>query len=102
MLNSSSAQRVIGRFSLGRWFVTRGAHEALPGQAILDCFARHQSGNFGDVCAEDFDANLDAIAHGARILSLYHCEDKHGDRTKVYVITEADRSVTTLLLAEEY
>jgi hypothetical protein len=49
------------------------------------------------VCVEDYDANLDAIASGERILSVYHCGEH-----KVYVITEADRSATTLLLAEEY
>ena len=102
MLNSNAKQQVVARFALGRRLVTRGAKAALPGQAIIDCFTRHESGNFGDLCAEDFDANLDAIAEGDRILSVYHCDNKDGERTTVYVITEADRSMTTLLLAEEY
>jgi hypothetical protein len=84
-------------FHLGRWFVTSGAKAALSGDHLLECFRRHAKGDFGDVCADDFEANLDAIAQGERILSTY----RYGD-SKVYVITEADRSVTTVLLAEEY
>jgi hypothetical protein len=99
---SSSARKSVGRFELGRWMVTRGASDELPGQCILDCFHKHARGDFGVVCAEDYEANLDAIAEGLRILSVYRCDNKRGDATKIYVITEADRSVTTLLLAEEY
>jgi hypothetical protein len=102
MLNSNAKQRTVDRFSLGRHMVTSGAKAVLPGQAIIDCFRRHESGQFGDLCDEDFDANLDAIAEGLRILSVYCCDDKHGNKAKVYVITEADRSATTLLLEEEY
>lgn len=103
MLNSSSVQRrTVGRFALGRWMVTAGARAQLSGQSILTCFGRHAQGDFGDVCNEDFEANLDAIAEGLRIVSVYRCSDKDGESVKVYVITEADRSVTTLLLAEEY
>ncbi len=103
MSNSSSAlRRTVGRFALGRWLVTSGAHSQLLGQSITDCFNRHANGDFGDVCHEDFEANLDAIAEGLRIVSMYRCTDKRGDKAKVFVITEADRSATTLLLAEEY
>lgn len=91
----------VWRFALGRWMVTRRAAEKLRGQSIVDCFNRHANGDFGNVCSEDFDANLDAIAGGLRILSVYRCADKHGEETRVYVLTEADRSVTTLLLVEE-
>jgi hypothetical protein len=102
MSSSSSVQRTVGRFALGRWLVTAGARAELPGPSITQCFNRHANGNFGDVCSEDYEANLDAIAEGLRIVSVYHCDDKRGEKTKVYVITEADRSATTLLLAEEY
>jgi hypothetical protein len=103
MLSSSSVQRrTVRRFALGRWMVTPAAHAQLSGQSILTCFSRHATGDFGDVCHDDFEANLDAIAGGLRIVSVYRCDDKQGESAKVYVITEADRSVTTLLLAEEY
>jgi len=59
---------------------------------------RHLSGDFGEVCAEDVEANRRAIAEGTRVLSSYRL----GSGAKVYVITEADRSVTTLLLPSEY
>jgi hypothetical protein len=102
MSSATVARANVGRFGIGRTMVTSGAHAELPGQTILDCFRRHTNGDFGAVCAEDFEANLDAIAEGSRILSVYHCENREGAKTKVYVITEADRSATTLLLADEY
>lgn len=64
---------------------------------LLECLARHQSGDWGDVCPEDRRANNDAAVHGDRILSIY----KLGKHT-LWVITEADRSTTTMLLPEDY
>lgn len=58
---------------------------------------RHQRGDFGTVGAEDVQSNKDAIINGSRILSAYVLG---GER--VWIITEADRSSTTLLLPEEY
>lgn len=99
MLNSSSIIQSsrVRAFQLGRCLVTPGARAALAAQQLLECYRRHAKGDFGDVGAEDFEANLDAIAQGGRILSVYRYEG-----SKLYVITEADRSATTLLLAEEY
>lgn len=102
MSSSSSVRRNVGQFALGQRAVTRLALETLPQQSILDCFSRHAKGDFGDVCNDDFEANLDAIAEGLRILSTYRCDDQQGEKARVYVITEADRSRTSLLLAEEY
>ena len=102
MSRSSSVRRSVAQFELGRPMVTRAAREELVGQSIIGAFSRHAKGDFGDVCNEDFDANLDAIAEGLRILSIYECPNNQGTTSRVYVITEADRSVTTLLLAEEY
>tara|TARA_Y100000296_G_scaffold72494_1_gene88942 strand:- start:84 stop:296 length:213 start_codon:yes stop_codon:yes gene_type:complete len=58
---------------------------------------RHRSGDWGDVDAEDGQANDAALKDGSRIFSVYH---QHGQ--KVWVITEADRSSTCVLLPEEY
>ena len=58
---------------------------------------RHQSGDYGDVDAGDIHSNEVAIAKGSRILSAYQIA---GER--LMVITEADRSITTIMLAEEY
>lgn len=59
---------------------------------------RHVNGDWGDVPAEDAAANDDALTSGNRIMSAY----RMADGTPFWIITEADRSVTTLLLPEEY
>ena len=86
------------QFPLGRTFITRGALDALGGEDILAGMARHARGDWGDLCPEDKQANDDALSVGARLLSAYHT----GDGRKFWIITEADRSVTTVLLPEEY
>ncbi len=58
---------------------------------------RHLGGDWGDVCKQDSKLNDDALKDGTRILSSYPINKK-----KLWIITEADRSVTTLLLPEEY
>ena len=58
---------------------------------------RHTSGDWGDLDASDVIANIFAIQHDLRILSAYKVQNE-----KFYVITEADRSSTCLLLAEDY
>jgi hypothetical protein len=59
---------------------------------------RHLSGYFGELCAEDAAANRSAIAEGGRVFSNYRIDPQ----TTVWVITEADRSATTVLLPSEY
>jgi hypothetical protein len=59
--------------------------------------ARHASGDWGDVPPEDADENRLSIEHGFRVLSSYSV-----DGERIWIITEADRSATTLLLPEEY
>ena len=86
------------RFSLGRRVWTSGATEIMSRKEARRYFARHESGDFGDLVKSDITANRLAILHGeARIVSEY---DHNG--TKILVITEADRSVTTILLKDEY
>lgn len=89
-----------GLFQLGRLLATPGALRAFEaaGDSLVPYLARHASGDWGDVCAEDARANVAALADGTRLLSAYHL----ADRTKVWIITEADRSATTVLLPEEY
>jgi hypothetical protein len=64
---------------------------------VLGCLHRHREGDWGDVDAEDKRLNDRALDLGERIVSVYHFNG-----TKVYIITEWDRSVTTVLLPEEY
>ena len=94
---SAEPARNVG-FDLGRMVITRGALDALEGEDVHTGIARHASGDWGDLCPEDKQANDDALRVGARLLSAYHTD---GGR-KFWIITEADRSATTVLLPEEY
>lgn len=88
------------RFPLGKFLATPGALKAIrdTGRFAIDYLARHARGDWGDVCAEDWDSNDQAIEQGTRLLSAYNLTGG----VKIWVITEADRSATTLLLPEEY
>lgn len=86
------------RFPLGRLLATPGALARVPQHDIAIALSRHHSGDWGDVDPEDRQANEDSLTQGLRLLSVYHT----ADRTKFWIITEADRSVTTILLPEDY
>ena len=86
------------RFLLGRTVTTRGAVDELDGSDVLASIARHARGDWGDLCLEDKQANDDALRVGARLLSAYRTDAGR----KFWIITEADRSTTTVLLPEEY
>lgn len=87
-------------FPLGQICATPGAIEALEqvGLPASNLLTRHVLGDDGELCREDKQTNRDALKTGARIFSSY----KINDQLKIWIITEADRSVTTLLLPEEY
>jgi len=87
-------------FSLGQVVATPGAIDALveANAAALEFLVRHSRGDWGDLCEEDRQANEYAVGHGLRIFSSYRLSTG----TKLWVITEHDRSVTTLLLPLEY
>lgn len=84
------------KFPLGRTVSTPAALEAL-GDRVGQVLARHASGDWGDLDREDREANDRALRDGERLLSRY---DVGG--ASVYVITEHDRSSTTVMLTEEY
>ncbi|WP_186166592.1 hypothetical protein [Burkholderia gladioli] len=88
------------RFPMGRPAITPGAQSALDEVGIsgVVLLARHIHGDWGDLSVEDQTANELALLTGKRLLSSY---DLPGGG-KVWVITEADRSVTTILLPEDY
>jgi len=87
-------------FPLGQIVATPGAIDALAEAqtSAWTLLSRHCSGDFGEVEADDWQANLDAIKDDARILSAYTL--KTGER--LWVITEADRSSSCLLRPDEY
>jgi hypothetical protein len=84
---------------LGRVVTTHGALKLLleSGGRPFDYLARHAAGDWGDLCAFDRRQNEIALRDGLRVLSSY--ETPAG---RVWIITEADRSITTILLPEEY
>ncbi len=85
-------------FELGHLVATPGALAAVTRDEMSLAIARHQCGDWGDVPAEDAKENDLSVAEGFRILSSYRTTSG----TKFWVITEADRSATTVLLPEEY
>ena len=86
-------------FPLGRVVATTGALKVLAesGEDPLSLLSRHCSGDWGDVDKRDRKENERSLKNGLRVLSSYPVGEG-----KVWVITEADRSVTTILLPEEY
>src|SRR5206468_11061601 len=86
------------KFLLGRIVATPGVLSALTSEDIQTALSRHVTGDWGDLDEEDRRENELSLANGFRLLSAYR--SKAG--VKFWVITEADRSVTTILLPEEY
>lgn len=84
--------------TLGRIVITANAKNTLSDSDVAAAIARHRSGDWGDLCEEDREVNEDALENNERILSVYHSEKGK----KFWVITEADRSCTTVLLPEDY
>jgi hypothetical protein len=87
------------KFSLGPVYATPGALELLKraGVNAWPLLKRHVNGDWGDVSPEDAQENELSVREGFRILSSYRLAGE-----KVWIITEADRSATTLLLPDEY
>ncbi len=85
---------------LGQIVATPGALAALEesGEQPGDFLRRHASGDWGDLSEEDRQENEFSLLHGFRLLSSYTLRNG----VKLWVLTEADRSATTLLLPEEY
>ena len=88
-------------FALGQLVTTPGAMELLsqPGTNWISLIRRHRSGDWGDLTGDDKRCNDLATHEGDRILSAYDLPRGLG---RVWIITEADRSATTILLPEEY
>ena len=118
-----SSASFVPRFETGQLYYTPGAQQALLRYQInpFDLVKRHVSGDWGDLCTEDIETNEEALSVGARLMSSYLLPspsgDSNGDNSaddsnksnaerlepvKIWLITEADRSVTTLLLPDEY
>ena len=88
----------IARFRLGKIVSTPNALDQLTQDDILMGIQRHQAGDWGDMDEHDRQENELSLKQGLRLLSVYHA----GSGVKFWLITEADRSATTVLLPEDY
>ena len=86
-------------FRLGAIYVTPTAQDyaLLHKLDLLELLTRHETGDFGDLSVDDALANLDGMLQGGRIFSSYAVGPG-----KVWIITEANRSTTTILLPSDY
>lgn len=98
--NNNNSTPSLVRFLLGRIFLTPGAIDALSEaeQAPEEFLSRHARLEQGELCEADYKENLFSVDKHLRIFSAY----KTAKNVKLWCITEADRSATTLLLPSEY
>lgn len=85
------------RFPLGQIVATANALDILTPLEIAAGLQRHAQGDWGNVCPDDAELNNEALQQGNRLLSAYGT-----DSQRFWIITEADRSVTTILMPEDY
>lgn len=88
----------IAKFSLGQIVATTHVADNLSKEDIHNALVRHEQGDWGDCEDEDKEQNDAAVTHGERIFSVY----RNSGGKKFWIITEADRSVTTVLFPEDY
>ena len=92
-----------GKFSLGQTVLTAGVNDRVAddeafAKFVIHSMSRHASGDWGDLSPGDAKENEFALGHQLRLLSAYEQEGL----PKIWIITEADRSVTTVLFPDEY
>jgi len=93
----------VANFSMGRVVLTRGVYDWTVTKSdfahfVTSSLKRHARGDWGNLSAEDRQQNEAALKDGSRLFSAY----EHWSLPKIWIITEADRSVTTVLFPEEY
>ena len=98
MDDTKTPQQTQRKFPLGQIMSTPGALDTLTATELREALRRHAAGDWGDCCPDDAAENDFALDKYLRIFSVYHT----AAGVKFWVITEADRSVTTVLLPEEY
>lgn len=94
----------MAKFKLGKVLLTRGVNDMVASNGkfakfVAKSFTRHCNGDWGDLCEEDKEMNESGLKNGDdRLFSKYNYDDE----TSIYIITEWDRSATTILFPEEY
>ncbi len=94
----TSVPEIHSQFRLGHVYVTSAANVELSNEEIITAIQRHAKCDWGKVGEGDWKANDEALARGTRLMSVY--ETLEGKI--IWVITEADRSATTVLLPSDY
>lgn len=95
-------------FNIGQLVATSGiAHESekdpVFSHNVRNAFSRYMRKDWGDLCESDKKLNDDAVESGDdRILASYNIPTSQAETKKIYIITERDHSVTTILFADEY
>lgn len=92
------AEQRAAKFSLGQLVATPNAVNSISPDEILIALGRHVTGDWGELCEEDRSANERALLCGGRLFSSYVSVQN----IKFWIITECDRSATTVLLPEDY
>jgi len=90
------------KFRLGQILMTRGINDKVAddekfAKFVVDSLRKHANGDWGDLCEEDRQENALSLREGFRLLSAYQYNGE-----KIWIVTEADRSATTVLFPEEY
>lgn len=90
------------KFETGKVCMTSGIDRAINEEKhyykeLINCFEKYLTGDWGDLCEEDKKLNEDAIINNERILGAYPTS-----KGRIYIITERDRSYTTILFVSEY
>lgn len=91
-------EKITAKFRIGQVVITPAVKAEVPVEEALQGLMRHANCDYGDMPEEDKETNQAALEHGGRIMSAYTT----ANGTKFWIITEADRSVTTILLPEDY
>jgi hypothetical protein len=85
-------------FDLGEIIITHGANVQIARRIVMASLRRHHCGDWGELDNEDRLANERALTQSGRLFSVYRNQDKE----RFYIITEADRSMTTIMMPNEY
>ena len=98
-----STNSAVIKIPLGQLVMTRGVNDRVAddiqfAKLVTESLGRHAKGDWGDLCQEDKKENDFSLKKGFRLLSAY----ERNALPKIWIITEADRSVTTILFPDEY
>ncbi len=95
-------QNRIAKVALGELVITAAAAGKLDASTALKCLMRHEAGDWGELCEENWEANENALKAASRIVSVYEIDGENEIKVRFYVITEWNREATTILLPEDY